>query len=85
LRPRPRTHEPRRHIETAENVHVAALAGVPDPVVERSREVLQRLRDDEAIDVRGSEDEATGESKRAVFDLGGGVVPGAGLRRRWRG
>jgi DNA mismatch repair protein MutS len=57
-------------------IHVAELAGVPDPVVERSREVLQRLRDDEAIDVRGSEDEATGESKQVVFDLGAGQFRG---------
>jgi DNA mismatch repair protein MutS len=38
--------------------------------------VLQRLRDDEAIDVRGSKDEATGESKQVVFDLGAGQFRG---------
>ncbi|MFB6206154.1 MAG: DNA mismatch repair protein MutS [Haloglomus sp.] len=57
-------------------IHVAELAGVPNPVVERSREVLQRLRDEEAIDVRGSEDEVTGESKQVVFDLGSGQLRG---------
>ena len=57
-------------------IHVAELAGVPDPVVERSREVLRRLRDEEAIDVRGSEDEVTGESKQVVFDLGSGQFRG---------
>jgi len=35
-------------------VHVADLAGVPEPVVERSRDVLDRLRNDEAIDIRGT-------------------------------
>ncbi|WP_044959081.1 MutS-related protein, partial [Halarchaeum acidiphilum] len=34
-------------------IHVADLAGVPDPVVSRSRDVLERLRADEAVDVRG--------------------------------
>ncbi|WP_135829721.1 DNA mismatch repair protein MutS [Halorussus halobius] len=56
-------------------VHVADLAGVPDPVVERSRDVLARLREDEAIDVRGSAAESdgdAGETKQVVFDLGSG-------------
>jgi len=51
-------------------VHVADLAGVPDPVVDRSREVLDRLREDKAIEVRGSEDESG--TTQAVFDLGSG-------------
>ena len=50
-------------------VHVADLAGVPDPVVDRSREVLDRLREEKAIEARGSE---SGESVQAVFDLGSG-------------
>jgi len=49
-------------------VHVADLAGVPDPVVDRSRDVLDRLRNDEAIDVRGGSSETT----QAVFDLSSG-------------
>jgi DNA mismatch repair protein MutS len=49
-------------------VHVAALAGVPDAVVDRARDVLEKLREDEAIDVRGSESGTT----QAVFDLGSG-------------
>jgi len=49
-------------------VHVADLAGVPEPVVERSRRVLDRLRNDEAIDVRGS----SGGTTQAVFDLSSG-------------
>ncbi|WP_248895186.1 DNA mismatch repair protein MutS [Haloplanus halobius] len=47
-------------------VHVADLAGVPAPVVDRSRDVLDRLREDRAIEARGSGD---GETKQAVFDL----------------
>ena len=58
-------------------VHVAALAGVPEPVVERSRDVLRRLREDEAIDVRGSERAGAdgggdGGTRQVVFDLGSG-------------
>jgi DNA mismatch repair protein MutS len=61
-------------------VHVADLAGVPEPVVERARDVLRRLREEEAIDVRGSEragddsgegDEGGG-TRQVVFDLGSG-------------
>jgi len=52
-------------------VHVADLAGVPDPVVDRSREVLDHLRNDEAIDVRGS-----GGTQQVFFDLDSGeMVP----------
>jgi len=55
-------------------VHVADLAGVPEPVVDRSREVLDRLRNDEAIDVRGGGSGTT----QAVFDLSSGqFVDGA--------
>jgi len=46
-------------------VHVADLAGVPDPVVERSRNVLDRLRDEQAVEAKGS----AGESVQAVFDV----------------
>jgi DNA mismatch repair protein MutS len=59
-------------------VHVADLAGVPEPVVERSRDVLRRLREEEAIDVRGSERAGNGEgrggggTRQVVFDLGSG-------------
>ncbi|WP_436931543.1 DNA mismatch repair protein MutS [Halosimplex halobium] len=66
-------------------IHVADLAGVPDPVVDRSRAVLDRLREEEAIEVRGS-DSGSGTTQ-AVFDLssgqfktggGGDGVPGDG-------
>ena len=49
-------------------VHVADLAGVPDPVVTRSREVLDRLREQKAIEARGG----GGEPVQTVFDLGSG-------------
>jgi len=49
-------------------VHVADLAGVPEPVVDRSREVLDRLREEKAIEAKGG----GGESVQAVFDLGSG-------------
>jgi len=51
-------------------VHVADLAGVPEPVVDRSREVLDRLREDKAIEVRGGD--SGGETKQAVLDLSSG-------------
>jgi DNA mismatch repair protein MutS len=52
-------------------VHVAELAGVPDPVVDRAGEVLDRLRRDEAIEVAGSGRDG-GETTQVVFDLGSG-------------
>ncbi len=48
-------------------VHVADLAGVPEPVVDRSRDVLDRLREEKAIEARGST-----EPVQAVFDLSSG-------------
>jgi DNA mismatch repair protein MutS len=51
-------------------IHVADLAGVPDPVVDRSRAVLDRLREEEAIEVRGSD--AGSGTTQAVFDLSSG-------------
>ncbi|WP_132058086.1 DNA mismatch repair protein MutS [Halorussus amylolyticus] len=55
-------------------VHVADLAGVPQPVVERSRDVLRRLREDKAIDVRGGHGErgSEGGTQQVVFDLESG-------------
>ncbi|MFB6084948.1 MAG: DNA mismatch repair protein MutS [Halorientalis sp.] len=50
-------------------IHVADLAGVPDPVVERSRDVLERLREEEAIEAKGGGDD---EPVQAVFDLSSG-------------
>jgi DNA mismatch repair protein MutS len=51
-------------------IHVADLAGVPEPVVDRSRDVLDRLRRDEAIEVRGSG--SGDDTTQVVFDLGSG-------------
>lgn len=52
-------------------VHVAELASVPSPVVDRSRTVLERLREDKAIDVRGAKS-GDGDTQQVVFDLGSG-------------
>jgi len=49
-------------------IHVADLAGVPEPVVQRSRDVLDRLREEKAIEARGGSDEPV----QAVFDLSAG-------------
>ncbi|MFA9516538.1 DNA mismatch repair protein MutS [Halopenitus sp. H-Gu1] len=55
-------------------VHVADLAGVPEPVVERAGTVLDRLRDEKAIEARGGE--STGQrgngTTQAIFDLSSG-------------
>ncbi len=52
-------------------IHVADLAGVPDPVVDRARNVLERLRDEKAIEAKGG---ASSEPVQAVFDLGSGTM-----------
>jgi DNA mismatch repair protein MutS len=49
-------------------IHVADLAGVPEPVVDRSRTVLRKLREEKAIEAKGGEHEPV----QAVFDLGSG-------------
>jgi DNA mismatch repair protein MutS len=54
-------------------IHVADMAGVPGPVVGRSREVLDRLRDQKAIEVRGADG---GETTQTVFDLSSGQFSG---------
>ncbi|SDY83301.1 DNA mismatch repair protein MutS [Halopenitus persicus] len=57
-------------------VHVADIAGVPDPVVDRAGEVLDRLREEKAIEARGGEGGTSGGSgagtTQAVFDLSAG-------------
>ena len=55
-------------------IHVADLAGVPEPVVGRSRDVLAKLRAEKAIEARGS---SSGESVQAVFDLDAGSFRGS--------
>ncbi|MDQ2050644.1 DNA mismatch repair protein MutS [Natronolimnohabitans sp. A-GB9] len=54
-------------------IHVADLAGVPDPVVDRARDVLGRLREEKAIEAKGG---ASSEPVQAVFDLGSGEFRG---------
>ncbi|WP_336345401.1 DNA mismatch repair protein MutS [Halalkalicoccus ordinarius] len=54
-------------------VHVAGLAGVPDPVVSRSRDVLDRLREEKAIEARGS-GSAGSDTQQVVFDVGSGQL-----------
>ena len=56
-------------------IHVADLAGVPGPVVSRASEVLDRLREEKAIEARGGSD---GEPVQAVFDLGSGTFEAGG-------
>ncbi|MFP4530177.1 MAG: DNA mismatch repair protein MutS [Halodesulfurarchaeum sp.] len=49
-------------------IHVADLAGVPDPVVSRADVVLEKLRAEKAIEARGG----GGEPIQAVFDVSSG-------------
>ena len=59
-------------------IHVADLAGVPDPVVDRSRDVLERLREEKAIEAKGG---GSSEPVQAVFDLGSGTMQTGGEER----
>ena len=52
-------------------IHVADLAGVPRPVVDRAGDVLDRLREEKAIEAKGS---GTSEPVQAVFDVGSGQM-----------
>ncbi|ELZ91984.1 DNA mismatch repair protein MutS [Haloferax mucosum ATCC BAA-1512] len=52
-------------------IHVADLAGVPRPVVDRAGDVLDRLRDEKAIEAKGS---GSSEPVQAVFDVGSGQM-----------
>ncbi|OYR46827.1 DNA mismatch repair protein MutS [Halorubrum sp. Ea8] len=56
-------------------VHVADLAGVPEPVVGRADEVLDRLREEKAIEAKGSRG---GVGGRADGPGSGGMGDGAG-------
>ncbi|MFC7006410.1 DNA mismatch repair protein MutS [Halalkalicoccus salilacus] len=52
-------------------VHVADLAGIPEPVVSRSRDVLGQLREEKAIEARGGSRSGT---QQVVFDVGSGQL-----------
>ncbi|APX96951.1 DNA mismatch repair protein MutS [Natronorubrum daqingense] len=54
-------------------IHVADLAGVPDPVVDRSRDVLERLREEKAIEAKGG---SSREPVQTVFDVSSGQFRG---------
>ncbi|MDS0296231.1 DNA mismatch repair protein MutS [Halogeometricum luteum] len=56
-------------------IHVADLAGVPEPVVSRADDVLGRLRAEKAIEAKGG---GTNEPVQAVFDLSSGQFGGGG-------
>ncbi len=53
-------------------IHVANLAGIPNPVVGRARTVLDRLRNEKAIEAKGTPDPAN--STQVVFDLNSGQI-----------
>ena len=50
-------------------IHVADLAGVPEPVIGRARDVLDKLRSEKAVEAKGS---GASEPTQAVFDLSAG-------------
>jgi len=54
-------------------IHVADLAGVPDPVVDRAQDVLDRLREENAIEAKGG---TSSEPVQTVFDLSSGQFRG---------
>ncbi|EMA60795.1 DNA mismatch repair protein MutS [Halorubrum lipolyticum] len=70
-------------------VHVADLAGVPEPVVSRADTVLDRLREEKAIEAKGGgrddgaaagRDAADGDTRQVVFDLSSGSFAGEGRK-----
>jgi len=53
------------HTDESYGIHVASLAGVPDPVVERSMEVLKQIEEDHTIKM---ETKDSPKFKQVVFD-----------------
>ena len=58
------------HTDESYGVHVAALAGVPQPVVERAGQVLKQIEEDHTVSM---EDFSTPKFTQMVFDIGGKV------------
>ncbi|WP_276270706.1 DNA mismatch repair protein MutS [Haloarcula litorea] len=58
-------------------IHVADMAGVPGPVVDRAQGVLDRLREEKAIEAKGG-GSGSGDTTQAVFDLSSGSFAGSG-------
>ncbi len=54
-------------------IHVADLAGVPEPVVDRARDVLERLREEKAIEAKGG---GSSDPVQTVFDVSSGQFRG---------
>ncbi len=59
--------------DRSHGVHVAELAGVPEPVVSRAGDVLARLREDNAIEAKGG----SATTQQVVFDVGSGRLRAA--------
>jgi DNA mismatch repair protein MutS len=55
-------------------VEVAKLAGVPDRVVKRAREILEELESGEGVPVRGSTPAGSDSDQISLMDLGGQTV-----------
>ncbi len=56
------------HTDESYGVHVAALAGVPEPVVKRAGEVLKQIEEEHAVSM---EDFTAPKFTQVVFDIGG--------------
>ncbi len=62
------------HTDESYGVHVAALAGVPEPVVKRAGEVLKQIEDEHAVSM---EDYTAPRFTQMVFDIGGKASKGS--------
>ncbi len=62
------------HTDESYGVHVADLAGVPEPVVKRAAEVLKQIEDEHAVSM---EDFTAPKFTQVVFDIGGKTSKGS--------